>query len=84
MAAATTDPDGYTVNTNDAWTENGTIQTKTGAAPIQDASGTQAGTYSTSEYDNNGISLAALDMFDRTREEYTKYGEISADANPLK
>ncbi len=37
---------------------------------------TGSGAYSTDEYDQNGISLAALDMFGHTREENAKYGEL--------
>ena len=72
MLASTTTPDGFTVNANGAWTVNGVVQTKiVGAQNTVSASDT----YSTSEYDNNGISLAALDMLGRTRAENAKYGE---------
>ena len=72
MLASTTTPDGFTVNADGAWTVNGVVQTKiVGAQNTVTASDT----YSTSEYDNNGISLAALDMLGRTRAENAKYGE---------
>lgn len=74
MLASTTTPDGFTVNADGAWTVNGVVQTKiVGAQNTVTASDT----YSTSEYDNNGISLAALDMLGRTRAENAKYGEES-------
>lgn len=73
MLASTTTPDGFTVNADGAWTVNGVVQTKiVGAQNTVTASDT----YSTSEYDNNGISLAALDMLGRTRAENAKYGEV--------
>lgn len=80
MYANTTTPDGYQVNADGQWLANGAVQTKAvqASAPANNA---QNGTYSTSEYDNNGISLAALDMFGRTREENVKYGEVFSDAN---
>lgn len=82
MLANITTPDGYTVNTDGQWTENGVVQTK--KVEVQSTSTDSAqstaksGTYSTSEYDNNGISLAALDMFEHTREENAKYVETKA------
>lgn len=72
MLASTTTPDGFTVNTDGAWTVNGVVQTK--SVDAQNTV-TASDTYSTSEYDNNGISLAALDMLGRTRAENAKYGE---------
>ena len=73
MLASTTTPDGFTVNADGAWTVDGVVQTKiVGAQNTVTASDT----YSTSEYDNNGISLAALDMLGRTRAENAKYGEV--------
>lgn len=80
MYANTTTPDGYQVNADGQWLANGAVQTKAVQASAP-ANNTQNGTYSTSEYDNNGISLAALDMFGRTREENAKYGEVFSDAN---
>lgn len=77
-----TTPDGYQVNVDGQWTANGAVQTKAvQASTPASANNAQDGTYSTSEYDNNGISLAALDMFGRTREENAKYGEVFSDAN---
>ena len=82
MYANTTTPDGYQVNADGQWLADGAVQTKAvqTSTPAQ-ANNSQNGTYSTSEYDNNGISLAALDMFGRTREENVKYGEVFSDAN---
>ena len=78
MLASTTTPDGFTVNADGAWTVNGVVQTKiVGTQNTVSASDT----YSTSEYDNNGISLAALDMLGRTRAENAKYGEERAVEN---
>lgn len=82
MYANTTTPDGYQVNTDGQWIANGAVQTKAvQASTPAPANNGQNGTYSTSEYDNNGISLAALDMFGRTREENAKYTEVFSDAN---
>ncbi len=80
MYANTTTPDGYQVNADGQWLANGAVQTKAvqASAPANNA---QNGTYSTSEYDNNGISLAALDMFGRTRAENAKYGEETTVEN---
>lgn len=78
MLASTTTPDGFTVNADGAWTVDGVVQTKiVGAQNTVSASDT----YSTSEYDNNGISLAALDMLGRTRAENAKYGEETTVEN---
>lgn len=78
MLSSTTTPDGFTVNADGAWTVNGVVQTK--SAGTQNTI-TTSDTYSTSEYDNNGISLAALDMLGRTRAENAKYGEKSVSEN---
>lgn len=82
MYANTTTPDGYQVNADGQWLADGAVQTKAvQTSTPAPANNSQNGTYSTSEYDNNGISLAALDMFGRTREENVKYGEVFSDAN---
>lgn len=75
MAANTTTPDGYRVNADGAWVQDGAVQTKqVEAQNVDPASGDLK---STSVYDaETGISEAALDMLYHTREENEKYGEI--------
>ena len=70
MLANTTTPDGYTVNADGAWTENGVAQTRqtgTNTALMTDNGG----------YNEYGCSNVALDMVTHTREENAKYGEVS-------
>ena len=43
MLTGTTTPDGYTVNSDGAWTENGTVQTKSVAAANNEATATSTG-----------------------------------------
>ena len=79
MLSATTTPDGYTVNSDGAWTYDGIVQRKnvqTTTANTTNDTTTSSHTYGEYEYDNNGISLAALDMLGRTRAENAKYGEV--------
>jgi len=79
MLANTTTPDGYMVNADGAWMENGAVQTKQVGQMPQD---TVTGVPSTSEYNANGISLAALDMINGNRESNKKYGEVAVYGNP--
>lgn len=67
MAANTTTPDGYTVDANGAWTVDGVVQTKqTGAVAVADDGG----------YNEWGVSNTALEMYNNTREQNAKYGEV--------
>lgn len=64
----TTTPDGYMVDGSGAWIVNGIVQTQNGEAAQADIS---------SGYNSYGISNAAIDMLDSTKEENAaKYGAI--------
>lgn len=64
----TTTPDGYTVDGSGAWTVNGVVQTKNEETTQADIS---------SGYNSYGISNAAIDMLDSTKEENAiKYGVV--------
>lgn len=84
MFANTTTPDGYTVNADGQWTENGVVKTKqtgvqsTAGQNRQYGTPDEKGCYRTDEYDpETGISMAALDMLrNNSREANAKYGEI--------
>lgn len=69
MAANTTTPDGYQVNVDGAWVVNGAVQTQT--TQLAQTTNTDVMT----GYNSDGISNAAIDMLNHTREENTKYGE---------
>jgi len=69
----TTTPDGYTVNADGAWVENGAVQTK--------ASGQQTTATNTSvnTYNAQGVSNIALEMIENTREQNVKFGEVKVN-----
>ena len=73
MAANTTTPDGYQVNADGAWVVNGAVQTQT-TQPAQTTN-----TDVITGYNSDGISNAAIDMLNHTREENVKYGEVSVE-----
>lgn len=88
MLAGTTTPDGYTVNADGAWMENGEVRTQETDAMVDEDENEdevdmsdKADCYSTDEYDpETGFSLAALDMLrNNNRELNAKYGEVSAE-----
>jgi len=64
----TTTPDGYAVNADGAWVENGVVQTK---LPSEQANDTFVNTYNA-----QGVSNIALEMVENTREENAKFGEV--------
>ena len=68
MYANTTTPDGYTVNSDGAWTVNGVVQTKQITAPVS----------VDNTYNAQGVSNVALEMLENSREENMKYGEVEA------
>ena len=70
MAANTTTPDGYQVNTDGAWVVNGAVQTQT----TQPAQTTNADVMT--GYNSDGLSNAAIDILNHTRSENTKYGVV--------
>lgn len=74
MIAGTT-VDGFAVNADGQWTVDGNVQRKNVEVKKSNEAVNADGTMSTSEYDSNGISLAAMDMYTHTREENAKYGE---------
>ncbi len=64
----TTTPDGYTVDGSGAWTINGVVQTKNEETTQADIS---------TGYNSYGISNAAIDMLNSTKEENAiKYGVV--------
>ena len=65
MLANTTTPDGYMVNADGAWTENGVVQTQVAQADT-----------SVNTYNSQGVSNIALEMVENTREENAKFGEV--------
>lgn len=73
MLSNTTTPDGYQVNADGAWTVNGAVQTQT-TQPAQTTN-----TDVITGYNSDGISNAAIDMLNHTREENVKYGEVSVE-----
>lgn len=79
MYENTTTPDGYTVNADGAWVENGVVQTKMVAVPapqpVQNPN--HEGCYDVHDYDSMGLSKAAVDIALHTREENAKYTETA-------
>lgn len=71
MLANTTTPDGYTVNGDGAWTENGVVQIRQTGTQSQ----TQGDLPRTDVYESHGLSMAALDIVTHTRQENARYGE---------
>lgn len=70
--AANTEIDGYTLNTDGQWTVDGVVQTKqtdTATATTDDDGG----------YNEWGLSNTALEMFNNSREDNAKYGEVKVD-----
>lgn len=72
MAANTTTPDGYQVNTDGAWVVNGAVQTQT----TQPAQTTNADVMT--GYNSDGLSNAVVDIMTHTAEENAKYGVVSS------
>lgn len=81
----TTTPDGYAVDGDGAWIQNGIVQTQRTLANTNIAADTTQ-TYANDDttlnndnggYNNRGCSNAALEMMNNTREENIKYGEIT-------
>ena len=77
MLANTTTPDGYTVNADGAWTENGVAHTRQTGTQSQETGTNTALVTDNGGYNEYGCSNVALDMVTHTREENAKYGEVS-------
>ena len=77
MLANTTTPDGYTVNADGAWTENGVAHTRQTGTQSQETGINTALVTDNGGYNEYGCSNVALDMVTHTREENAKYGEVS-------
>ena len=71
MLAGTTTSDGYTVNADGAWVNNGVVQTKA----VGQTQGVPADTYENT-YNAQGLSNIAIEMVENTREENAKFGEV--------
>ena len=70
-------PDGYTVNADGAWVQDGTVQTQQAQSAVQPQA--QGDLPRTDVYGAYGISEAALDIHNHTRQENAKYGEVKVD-----
>lgn len=77
MLANTTTPDGYTVNADGVWTENGAAHTRQTGTQSQESGTNTALMTDNGGYNEYGCSNVALDMVTHTREENAKYGEVS-------
>lgn len=72
MLANTTTPDGYTVNADGAWTENGAAHTRQTGTQSQESGTNTALMTDNGGYNEYGCSNVALDMVTHTREENAK------------
>lgn len=82
LETGTTTPDGYKVNEDGAWIENGMVQTRqlTEAEQAADMAGSTPSLTVDLEddtYNKYGINKSAYEMLFQTREENAKYGEVS-------
>lgn len=74
MQAGVTTPDGYDLNGDGAWVVDGITQTKAVGIPKAKQNHTED-----EGYNEWGLSNTALAMFNNSREENAKYGEVKED-----